>query len=59
MSKDAKMLLVVSVLFTLAMGLSSIFVNVFFWQETKSFIVIVIYNLTHYIFSTLTFILAG
>ncbi|HEY5562962.1 MAG TPA: MFS transporter [Clostridiaceae bacterium] len=59
MKKDAKVLILVSFLFTLAMGLSSIFINVFFFRETKSFKVIIIYNLMHYIFSPLTFILAG
>ena len=49
----------VSALFAFAMGLSGIFVNVFFWKETSNFIVIVIYNLIHYIITPITFILAG
>lgn len=59
MCKNAKVLLVVSALFSFAMGLSGIFVSVFFWKETNSFIIIVIYNLIHYITTPITFILAG
>lgn len=59
MCREAKVLLAVSALFTFAMGLSGIFVNVFFWRETGNFIVIVIYNLTHYIFTPVTFIIGG
>jgi MFS transporter, YQGE family, putative transporter len=59
MCKESKMLLLISVIFTLAMGLSGIFINVFFFKETKSFIVVVIYNLMHYIFTPLSFIGAG
>ena len=59
MCKNAKVLLVVSALFAFAMGLSGIFINVFFWRETSSFIVIVIYNLIHYIVTPITFVLAG
>jgi YQGE family putative transporter len=59
MCREAKVLLAVSALFTFAMGLSGIFVNVFFWRETGNFLVIVIYNLTHYIFTPVTFIIGG
>lgn len=59
MCKSAKILLTISVLFTFAIGLSGIFVNVFFWRETSSFIVIAIYNLINYTFTPITFILAG
>lgn len=59
MCKDAKVLLAMSALFTFAMGLSSIFVNVFFWKQTSSFIIIVIYNMIHYITTPITFILGG
>lgn len=59
MCKDAKALLLVSTLFTFAMGLSNIFVNVFFWKQTNSFSVIVIYNMTHYVVIPIIFILAG
>lgn len=59
MSKEAKILLAISALFTFAMGLSNIFVNVFFWKQTNDYIVIAIYHLTHYIFTPVTFILAG
>lgn len=59
MCKETKMLLLISIVYTLAMGLSGIFINVFFFRETKSFIVIVIYNLITYLFSPLSFIAAG
>lgn len=59
MCKETKMLLLISAVFTLAMGLSGIFINVFFWRETNNFIVIVIYNLMHYVFTPISFISAG
>lgn len=59
MSKKAKTLLVVSALFTLAMGLSNVFVNIFLWKKTNDFTVIALYNLMHYIFVPITFIFAG
>lgn len=59
MCKEAKILLIISAIFTFAMGLSGIFVNVFFWRQTSDFIVIVIYNLMHYITTPIAFILAG
>jgi len=59
MSKEAKILLAISALFTFAMGLSNIFVNVFFWKQTNEYIVIATYHLTQYIFTPVTFILAG
>jgi YQGE family putative transporter len=59
MSKEAKILIVVSTLFTLAMGLSGIFVNVFFWRQSNSFMLIVLYNLMHYIVTPFAFVAAG
>lgn len=59
MCKEAKILLAVSTLFTFAMGLSGIFINVFFWKQTNNFIVIVLYNLMHYVFTPIAFIPAG
>jgi len=59
MCREAKILLVVSALFTFASGLSGIFVDVFFWRETNNIIVIVIYNLIHFIVTPITFIAAG
>lgn len=59
MCKNAKVLLVVSALFSFATGLSGIFINVFFWRQTNNFVVIVIYNLIHYIVTPITFLLAG
>lgn len=57
--REAKVLLAISVLFTFAIGLSNIFVNVFFWKQTKEFTVIAIYHLTHYITTPITFVIAG
>jgi YQGE family putative transporter len=59
MCREAKILLIISALFTFAMGLSSIFVNVFFWKQTNDFVVIVIYNLMHYVITPISFILSG
>lgn len=59
MCKNAKVLLIVSMLFSFATGLSGIFINVFFWRQTNDFVVIVIYNLIHYIATPITFLLAG
>jgi YQGE family putative transporter len=59
MCKDAKALLLVSTLFTFAMGLSNIFVNVFFWKQTNNFKIIVMYNMIHYIIIPMIFILGG
>ncbi|MCM0649931.1 MFS transporter [Clostridium swellfunianum] len=59
MCREAKILLIVSALFTFAMGLSGIFINVFFWKETNSFIIIVLYNLMHYITTPIAFISSG
>ncbi|MBP2021313.1 YQGE family putative transporter [Clostridium punense] len=59
MTKEAKILLLMSALFTFAAGLSGIFVNIFFWKQTNSFIIIVIYNMLHYITTPMTFILGG
>jgi YQGE family putative transporter len=59
MCKDAKVLLLVNTLFTFAMGLSNIFVNVFFWKQTNDFKVIVVYNMMHYIVIPIIFIFAG
>ena len=59
MCREAKILLAVSALFTFAMGLSGIFINVFFWKQTNSFIIIIIYNLLHYITTPIAFISSG
>ena len=59
MGREAKILIVVSSLFTLAMGLSGIFVNVFFWRQSNSFMIIVLYNLMHYITTPIAFMAAG
>lgn len=59
MLKEAKIILVISILFTLAIGLSNIFVNIFLWKRSNDFIIVAIYNLMHYIFVPITFIFAG
>lgn len=59
MCRDAKLLFIVSALFTLAMGISGVFVNVFFWEQTSNFSIIVIYNLTQYVITPITFIIGG
>ncbi len=59
MCRDTKLLFIVSALFTLAMGISGVFVNVFFWKQTSDFSIIVIYNLTHYLTTPITFIIGG
>lgn len=59
MCKEAKVLLVISALFTFAIGLSNIFVNVFFWKQTNDFIIIAVYNLMHYITIPMAFVMGG
>lgn len=59
MSNKAKLLLTVSALFTLAMGISNVFLNILLWKESKNFIVLAKYNLMQYISLPITFIFAG
>ncbi|MDF2614178.1 MAG: hypothetical protein K0S71_1964 [Clostridia bacterium] len=59
MCKKAKILLIVSGLFTFAMGLSNVFVNIFLWKKSNDFMIIAKYNLIHYIFIPITFLIAG
>jgi len=59
MCKEAKVLLAISALFNFAIGLSNIFVNVFFWKQSSDFIVIALYNLIQYVTIPITFVLAG
>ncbi|WP_432402032.1 MFS transporter [Wukongibacter sp. M2B1] len=59
MSKKAKILLLISGLFTLSMGLSNVFVNIFLWKKSNDFIIIAKYNLMHYIFLPASYIAAG
>lgn len=59
MSKEAKILLVISALFTMSIGLSNVFVNIFLWKESKDFILLAQYQLMQYLFTPLAFILAG
>lgn len=59
LSKKAKILLLISALFTLAIGLSNVFVNIFLWKKSNDFVLIAKYNLMHYFFVPITFIFAG
>lgn len=59
MSKKTKLLLLVSGLFALAIGLSNVFVNVFLWKKSNDFVLIANYNLMHYIFAPIAFLIAG
>ncbi len=59
MSIKAKLLLTESALFTLAMGISNVFINILLWKESKNFIVLAEYNLMQYIFHPPTFLFAG
>lgn len=56
---DAKILLIIAALFTIAIGLSNTFVNVFIWRIKKDFAAIGVFNLFIHIATPLTFILAG
>lgn len=59
MCRNAKVLLIISSLFSLSMGLSNIFINVFFFKETKHLFVIAAYNLIINIVTPIAFILSG
>ena len=59
MCRNSKVLLVISALFAFSMGLSGIFINVFFWRETNNLIVIAFYNLIINLTTPITFVLAG
>ncbi|CAH2214113.1 MFS transporter [Tepidibacter aestuarii] len=59
MSKEAKILLIISGLFTLAKGLSNVFVNIFLWKKSNDFIMISQYNLIQYIFLPIAFTIGG
>ncbi|HYE82299.1 MAG TPA: MFS transporter [Clostridia bacterium] len=59
MCKEARVLLIISALFTFAIGLSNIFVNVFFWKQTNEYTVIAVYHLTHYVTIPVAFVLGG
>ena len=59
MTREAKIILILSVLFTIAMGFSGIFVNVFIWKATNDYTGIISYHLMQFIFLPLTFIVSG
>lgn len=59
LNKDAKLLLLVSTLFTIAVALSNTFVNVYLWKIVKNYFVIGWFNFFHFTGMMITFILAG
>ncbi|MFZ3588162.1 MFS transporter [Bacillus sp. DJP31] len=58
-NRDLILLLSIGGLYSLSIGLSNTFVNVYLWKQTGEFLDIGIYNLSIVIFQPLTFILAG
>jgi len=59
LKKDAKLLLFVSTLYTIAIALSNTFVNVYLWKLQKSYIIIGWFNFFQYLATVLIFIIAG
>ncbi len=59
LNKDAKLLLLISSLFTLANALSSTFVNVYLWKLKKDFLLIGWFNLYQFLAMMITFVIAG
>ena len=59
LNKDAKLLLMISSLFTLANALSSTFVNVYLWKLKQDFLLIGWFNLYQFLAMMITFIIAG
>ena len=59
LNKDAKILLLIASLFTIGIGLSNTFVNVYIWRLKQNFVLIGIYNLFIHIFTPITFVLSG
>lgn len=59
MTKQVKILLIISALFTMALGLSNVFVNIFLWKKSNDFLTIAKYQLMHYTFTPISFIIAG
>ncbi|WP_018131192.1 MFS transporter [Effusibacillus pohliae] len=58
-SKSMRMLLWIGVLFTMASALSSAFVNVFLWKQTKSLLALAVYNGLQYSMMPLVFFVAS
>jgi YQGE family putative transporter len=58
-STHASRLLAISSLFVLANGLSNVFVTVYLWKLTSSFVQVAIYNISVYTFMLGGFILSG
>jgi len=59
LSKSYYFLLSVNFLFTVATALSNTFVNVYLWKLKNDYLIIGFFNLFHYLFIPLTFIVAG
>ena len=59
LQRDAKILLVIASLFTIAIGLSNTFVNVYIWRLKQDFVLIGVYNLFIHTLLPLTFVVAG
>jgi len=59
LSRNAKILLLIGGLFTIANGLSGTFVNVYLWKSNQDFAKIGIFNFLHYLFIPISFIVGG
>lgn len=59
LSSNAVILLVIGSLFVLANGLSTVFVTVFIWKITNSYVQVSLYNVSVYLFMVMGSILAG
>lgn len=59
LEKPAKLLLVLHAIFTLAVTLSNLFLNVYLWKIQKDYRDIAVFNLMVFLFTAIAFILAG
>ncbi|TCS83505.1 MFS transporter [Tepidibacillus fermentans] len=59
LNKDARLLLLVSTLYTIAIALSNTFVNVYLWKLEKNYILIGWFNFSQYLTTLIIFVLAG
>ncbi|MFV9511118.1 MFS transporter [Tepidibacillus sp. LV47] len=59
LDKNARLLLLVSTLYTIAIALSNTFVNVYLWKLEKNYILIGWFNFFQYLTTLLIFIVAG
>ncbi|MFD0048336.1 MFS transporter [Actinomycetes bacterium NPDC127524] len=58
-NKDLRFLLLIGGLYSISVGLSNTFVNIFLWKQSGKFLDIGIYNLSVVVIQPLTFIFAG